>query len=110
MFVSTYDETRSHKSLSQGILEEEADDFQMDTETLMSALPPTPTGPIVYDINSDRPPITEITGAWAAVADEATLMTAAGMEEVKSHGRSLPKDFKGLATPEMNPMVSYSWQ
>lgn len=105
MFVSTYDESRV-----QGIRrhDEDASSPTSTTDVSVFSFPPTPTGPVVHDVN-ERPPITEVTGAWAAIADEAALATVSGMEELKLHvhGKvsALPANFKGLATPELNPMV-----
>jgi hypothetical protein len=108
MFVSTYDETRSQSRRSSG--EEESSPSPTSTTSAVDLellpRPPTPTGPVVHDV-SDRPPIAEITGAWTALADEASLATAQGIEELKSQGKALPNGFRGLATPELNPMVSH---
>ena len=108
MFVSTYDETRRRLQHRGGDEESNPSPTSATSAIDFDSLPrpPTPTGPVVHDV-SDRPPIAQITGAWAALADEASLATAQGVEELKLHGRSLPNGFKGLATPEFNPMVRH---
>lgn len=100
MFVSTYDETRARARNKNN----DTEDGSSTTDSDIFPQPPTPTGPIVHDI-SDRPPIAELTGAWSALADEAALATQQALEEIKLHGKSLPIGFKGVATPDLNPMV-----
>jgi hypothetical protein len=109
MFLSTYDETRSKPQRQSGDEESNPSPTSAASVNAFESLPrpPTPTGPVVHDV-SDRPPIAQITGAWAALADEVSLATAQGMEELKLHGKSLPNGFRGLATPELNPMVCHN--
>lgn len=107
MFVSTYDESRLRSSIQAGDeTSTTADSSRPQTPVDIFSLPPTPTGPTVSQELSDRPSITEITGVWAALADENALTTPAGAAEMKLHGRALPSNFKGFAVPELNPMVS----
>lgn len=110
MFLSTYDESRTRSHAGNKDKQDVGDGTQSPTDAASTTdsdsfpQPPTPTGPIVHDV-SDRPPIAEITGAWSIMADEASLASPQGLEELKLHGKSLPHGFKGLATPELNPMV-----
>ena len=108
MFVSTYDETRKRAGIQQDEDSDTAAATPTDSTPSDLFSPPTPTGPVVAPNElgfTDRPPITEITGAWSALADEHMLGTAMALEELKLHAKSLPNSFKGFATPELNPMV-----
>ncbi|KAF8310300.1 hypothetical protein DL93DRAFT_1665994 [Clavulina sp. PMI_390] len=122
MFVSTYDESRVNQNGDSANPSDDTDtttdtdtdtsddrDSSSSTSTPASSIAPAHalTGPLIHDL-TDRPPITEITGAWSAIADEAALATPAGMEEMKLYGKSLPggaSSFKGLAVPDLNPMA-----
>lgn len=114
MFVSTYDESRARPTLSDIAEKSDLDGGPPSpTSTSSTAIsdslpqPPTPTGPVVHDL-SDRPPIADLTGIWSALADDASFGVGQGAEEMRRLGKGLPVPFKGLATPELNPMVCSS--
>lgn len=96
MFVSTYREQHA---------EDSKDDSTSDVSSAeSSSLPPTPTGP--YALNDpDSTSVTEVSGAWAALADEAAVLANAHAGELLVGAGTVPHGFKGLATPNMNPMA-----
>ncbi|KAF8333434.1 WD40-repeat-containing domain protein [Cantharellus anzutake] len=81
IFVSTYDEIAAARLASASLIPVES--------PMESPEPPGPT------FNSEAKGISEIRGAWSALARGQD-----GLDAV-----SLPKAFNGLATPELNPMA-----
>jgi len=83
VFVSTYDEIATARM----------------THSLVTSPAETPTEetpePPMSMFDADARGISEIKGAWSALAH--------GLGDLDASG--LPKGFKGLATPELNPMA-----
>jgi hypothetical protein len=96
MFVSTYDGSRNEK-IGANNTNASSDGEATPSSEHSNDVPFTPTH---LTAESDRSPgIAEIRGAWGALADESWT-------EVGVDAKTLPGSFKGLATPELNPMVS----